>query len=378
MTSEMEKLLMEEEKNYQEVYKGSIVRGVVMIEKEDSFYIDLNYKTDGMLPKDQILESESIKVGDEVEVQVIKIDKNTGDILLSKKRVDEFKVWDEVHNGDILNVKVVEYNAKGLIAAYKGSLRGFIPLSHIELKFIGEEALKGFMGQTFDVEIIDIDPKKRRLIFSRKNILLKEQEKLKNEIIDQIKEGEVFEGIVKDIKEYGIFVDIGGFTGLVHVSEISWDRNDNIKEMFSVGQKVNVQVISFDKNTQRLSLSIKALIQHPWEEFMSSHNVGDIIDGEVKNIKEYGAFINLYPTVDGFVHISNLSSDFIKNPNEILKVGQKANVKIISIDPDSKKIELSLILEDQQAPEDQGQESNEETSNENIQNEEVQSSQNEE
>ena len=131
MTSEMEKLLMEEEKNYQEVYKGSIVRGVVMIEKEDSFYIDLNYKTDGMLPKDQILESESIKVGDEVEVQVIKIDKNTGDILLSKKRVDEFKVWDEVHNGDILSVKVVEYNAKGLIAAYKGSLRGFIPLSHI-------------------------------------------------------------------------------------------------------------------------------------------------------------------------------------------------------------------------------------------------------
>ncbi len=166
MSSEMEKLLLEEEKNYQEVYKGSIVKGRVMIEKDDSFYIDLNYKTDGILPKDQVIDSESIKVGDEIEVQVVKIDKNTGDILLSKKRVDEFKVWDEVKVGDVLQVKAVEFNAKGLICVYKTALRGFMPLSHIELKFIGEDVLKSYLGKTFEVEIIDIDPKKRRLIFS--------------------------------------------------------------------------------------------------------------------------------------------------------------------------------------------------------------------
>ena len=155
MSSEMEKLLLEEEKNYQEVYKGSIVKGRVMIEKDDSFYIDLNYKTDGILPKDQVIDSESIKVGDEIEVQVVKIDKNTGDILLSKKRVDEFKVWDEVKVGDVLQVKAVEFNAKGLICVYKTALRGFMPLSHIELKFIGEDVLKSYLGKTFEVEIID-------------------------------------------------------------------------------------------------------------------------------------------------------------------------------------------------------------------------------
>lgn len=149
MSSEMEKLLLEEEKNYQEVYKGSIVKGRVMIEKDDSFYIDLNYKTDGILPKDQVIDSESIKVGDEIEVQVVKIDKNTGDILLSKKRVDEFKVWDEVKVGDVLQVKAVEFNAKGLICVYKTALRGFMPLSHIELKFIGEDVLKELLRKNF-------------------------------------------------------------------------------------------------------------------------------------------------------------------------------------------------------------------------------------
>ncbi len=356
MSSEMEKLLLEEEKNYQEVYKGSIVRGTVMIEKADSFYIDLNYKTDGILPKDQIIESETIKVGDEIEVQVVKIDKNTGDILLSKRRVDEFKVWDEVKTGDILQVKVIEFNAKGLICLYKTALRGFMPLSHIELKFIGEDVLKGYLGKTFEVEIIDIDPKKRRLIFSRKNILLKQQEVQKLEIVEKIKEGEVFEGTIKDIKDYGIFVDIGGFTGLVHISEISWDRSEKIKEQYKIGETISVKVISFDQPSERLSLSIKSLVNHPWDEFISNQNVGDIVTGEVKNIKEYGAFINLHPTVDGFVHISNLSSDFIKNPNEILKVGQKVEVKIISIEQETKKIELSLILEEKELTEEEATE----------------------
>lgn len=360
MSSEMEKLLMEEETRYQEVYKGSIVKGKVMIEKEDSFYVDLNYKTDGILPKDQILETETVHVGDEITVQVVKIDKNTGDILLSKRKVDEFKVWDDIEAGNIIAVKIVESNAKGLIGAYKGSVRGFIPLSHIELKFIGEEALKSYMGKTFEVEVIDIDPKKRRLILSRKNILLKQQEEMRKEIIDKLVEGATFEGTIKDIKDYGVFVDIGGITGLVHVSEISWDRSENIRNLYKVEDRVKVQVINFDRESDRLSLSIKALIEHPWKEFVAKYKVSDTITGEVKNIKEYGAFVNLHPTVDGFVHISNLSSEFIKNPNEVLKVGQKVEVRIISIDEESKKIELSMKPEEPKPEESLEEESVEE------------------
>ena len=348
MSSEMERLLLEEEQNYQEVYKGSRVKGTVEVIKPDSFYISLSYKTDGVLPKSEAGDCEDIKVGDTLDLEVIKIDKNTGEILLSKKRLDDFKAWDEIQMGDIINVKVTEKNEKGLIAKFKGSIRGFLPLSHIETRFIGEDALDKYIGQEFETEIIDLDPKKRRLILSRKNILLKEQNELKKELVSKIVEGEVFKGIVKDIKDYGIFVDLGGITGLVHVSELSWNRKDNIEKSYKIDQEVDVQVLSFDPEKERLSLSIKALMPNPWDVFVQNNHVGDILSGEVKNIKDYGIFVSLGDGIDGFVHISNISSDFIKNPGEVVKVGDKIDARILNIDSQAQKIELTLNLEEKE------------------------------
>ncbi len=348
MISEMEKLLMEEEQNYQEVYKGSRVKGIVEVVKPDSFYISLSYKTDGILPKSEAGLCDDIKVGDELDLEVIKIDKNTGEIVLSKKRIDDFKTWEEINISDIINVKVVEKNEKGLIARYKGNVRGFIPLSHIETKFIGDEALDKYLGQEFDVEIIDLVPKKKRLILSRKNLLQKEVEDNRKQILEQITEGKVFSGIVKDIKDYGIFVDIGGITGLVHVSELSWNRRENVEKMFELEQKVDVQVISYDSEKDRLSLSIKSLVPNPWEVFVNKTNPGDIISGEVKNIKDYGVFISIEEGIDGFVHISNISKDYIKNPSDVVKIGDKLEAKVLNIDPEAKKIELTLILTEEE------------------------------
>ena len=250
--------------------------------------------------------------------------------------------------GDIINVKVTEKNEKGLIAKFKGSIRGFLPLSHIETRFIGEDALDKYIGQEFETEIIDLDPKKRRLILSRKNILLKEQNELKKELVSKIVEGEVFKGIVKDIKDYGIFVDLGGITGLVHVSELSWNRKDNIEKSYKIDQEVDVQVLSFDPEKERLSLSIKALMPNPWDVFVQNNHVGDILSGEVKNIKDYGIFVSLGDGIDGFVHISNISSDFIKNPGEVVKVGDKIDARILNIDSQAQKIELTLNLEEKE------------------------------
>lgn len=347
MISEMEKLLMEEEQNYQEVYKGSRVKGTVEVVKPDSFYISLSYKTDGILPKSEAGASDDIKVGDQLDLEVIKIDKNTGEIVLSKKRIDDFKAWEEINIGDIINVKVVEKNEKGLIARYKGNVRGFIPLSHIETRFIGDEALEKYLGQEFDVEIIDLVPKKKRLILSRKNLLQKEVEDNKKQLLEQLTEGKVFKGIIKDIKDYGVFVDIGGITGLVHVSELSWNRRDNIEKMFNLEQEVDVQVISYDSEKDRLSLSIKSLVPNPWELFMEKTQIGDIVEGEVKNIKDYGVFISIEDGIDGFVHISNISRDYIKNPSDVVKIGDKLEARILNIDPETKKIELTLILTDE-------------------------------
>lgn len=352
MSSEMERLLLEEEQNYQEVYKGSRVRGIVEVIKPDSFYISLSYKTDGVLPKSEAGDCDDIKVGDELDLEVIKIDKNTGEILLSKKRLDDFRAWDEISLGDIINVKVSEKNEKGLIAKFKGSIRGFLPLSHIETRFIGEDALEKYIGQEFDAEIIDLDPKKRRLILSRKNLLLKEQNEMKKAILDKIVEGEIFKGIVKDIKDYGIFVDLGGVTGLVHVSELSWNRKDNIEKSFKIDQEVDVQILSFDKEKERLSLSIKSLMPNPWAVFVENNHVGDILAGEVKNIKDYGIFVSLGDGIDGFVHISNMSADFVKNPSEVVKVGDRIEAKILNIDPETQKIELTLNLKEIEAQEE--------------------------
>lgn len=364
MSDTMKQLLEEQEDLYQEIYRGEVVEGTVILEKPDCWYVDLSYKTDGILNKSEVNNEDDIKVGDRIEVFVSKIDKNTGEILLSKKKVDEFKAWEDIKVGDILNVKAIEYNTKGLITTYKGNIRGFMPFSQLELRYVSQDVGKNYLGQEFEAEVLDIVPKKRRLILSRKSILQKNQDELKNQTIQNIQEGAVFTGEIIDIKDYGLFVDIGGIVGLVHISEVSWDRHLKVSKEYAVGQKVQVSVLSFNPENERLSLSIKRLEKHPWDVFVENHKVGDILDGEVKNIKDYGAFINLCPAVDGFIHISNLSDTFIKNPADILKIGSKVKVKLINIDNDSKKLELSMLLN---APSD-ADEDHSETDNESAEN----------
>lgn len=362
MINEMEKLLLEEEQNYQEVYKGSRVKGIVEVVKPDSYYISLSYKTDGILPKSETNSDEDIKVGDELDLEVVKIDKNTGEIVLSKKRIDDFKAWEEISIGDVIKVKAVEKNDKGLICKYKGNVRGFIPLSHIEARFVGDESLDKYIGQEFDAEIIDLVPKKKRLILSRKNLLIKELEEVKSQLVNKLVEGAVFEGEIKDIKDYGIFVDIGGVTGLVHVSELSWNRRDNVEKMYKIGDHVDVQVLSYDPEKDRLSLSIKSLIPNPWAVFSSENHSGDIVEGEVKNIKDYGVFVSIEDGIDGFIHISNISKNYIKNPADVVSIGDKLEAKILNVDAEAKKIELTLILdEEEQDSSDDGIDNNENT-----------------
>lgn len=347
MSSEMEKLLLEEEQNYEEVYKGSIVKGYVERVKPDSYYITLNYKTDGVLPKTEMNGDEELQVGDEVSLEVIKIDKNTGEIILSKKRLDAFKAWDDLEIGKVIDVKVAEIGNKGLIAKYKNSIKGFIPLSHVANKFVKDEDLQEFQNQEFQTEIIDVEPRKRRLILSRKNILAREEQARKDEFVKNLAVGDVYTGTVRDIKNYGMFVDLGAMTGLVHISELSWNRRDKIEQLYSVGDSVEVKVVEFDAEKGRLSLSIKALQRDPFEVFQENTKVDDIIECTVKNIKEYGIFVKLNEDVDGFIHISNLSSSYVKNPAEIVNQGDVLSAKIISINPETQKIELTLNLNEE-------------------------------
>ena len=344
MSSEMEKLLQEEEQNYEEVYRGSIVKGYVERVKPDSYYITLNYKTDGVLPRSEMSGDEELQVGDEVSLEVIKIDKNTGEIILSKKRLDAFKAWDDLEVGKVIDVKVAEIGNKGLIVKYKNSIKGFIPLSHVANRFVKDEDLQEFAGQEFQAEIIDVEPRKRRLILSRKVIIAREEEAKRDEFVKTLEVGNVYTGVVRDIKNYGMFVDLGAMTGLVHISELSWNRRDKIEELYKVDDEVQVKVVDFDPEKGRLSLSIKALSEDPFETFRKNAKVDDIIECTVKNIKEYGVFVKLNETVDGFIHISNLSSSYVKNPNEVVSQGDVITARIISINEETQKVELTMNL----------------------------------
>lgn len=344
MSSEMEKLLQEEEQNYEEVYRGSIVKGYVERVKPDSYYITLNYKTDGVLPRSEMSGDEELQVGDEVSLEVIKIDKNTGEIILSKKRLDAFKAWDDLEVGKVIDVKVAEIGNKGLIVKYKNSIKGFIPLSHVANRFVKDEDLQEFAGQEFQAEIIDVEPRKRRLILSRKVIIAREEEAKRDEFVKTLEVGNVYTGVVRDIKNYGMFVDLGAITGLVHISELSWNRRDKIEELYKVDDEVQVKVVDFDPEKGRLSLSIKALSEDPFETFRKNAKVDDIIECTVKNIKEYGVFVKLNETVDGFIHISNLSSSYVKNPNEVVSQGDVITARIISINEETQKVELTMNL----------------------------------
>ncbi len=344
MSSEMEKLLKEEEQNYEEVYRGSIVKGYVERVKPDSYYITLNYKTDGVLPRSEMSGDEELQVGDEVSLEVIKIDKNTGEIILSKKRLDAFKAWDDLEVGKVIDVKVAEIGNKGLIVKYKNSIKGFIPLSHVANRFVKDEDLQEFAGQEFQAEIIDVEPRKRRLILSRKVIIAREEEAKRDEFVKTLEVGNVYSGVVRDIKNYGMFVDLGAMTGLVHISELSWNRRDKIEELYKVDDEVQVKVVDFDPEKGRLSLSIKALSEDPFETFRKNAKVDDIIECTVKNIKEYGVFVKLNETVDGFIHISNLSSSYVKNPNEVVSQGDVITARIISINEETQKVELTMNL----------------------------------
>lgn len=344
MSSEMEKLLQEEEQNYEEVYRGSIVKGYVERVKPDSYYITLNYKTDGVLPRSEMSGDEELQVGDEVSLEVIKIDKNTGEIILSKKRLDAFKAWDDLEVGKVIDVKVAEIGNKGLIVKYKNSIKGFIPLSHVANRFVKDEDLQEFAGQEFQAEIIDVEPRKRRLILSRKVIIAREEEAKRDEFVKTLEVGNVYFGVVRDIKNYGMFVDLGAMTGLVHISELSWNRRDKIEELYKVDDEVQVKVVDFDPEKGRLSLSIKALSEDPFETFRKNAKVDDIIECTVKNIKEYGVFVKLNETVDGFIHISNLSSSYVKNPNEVVSQGDVITARIISINEETQKVELTMNL----------------------------------
>ncbi len=351
-------LMDEIEKSLRLPRSGEIVNGKVLQATEKEVIVNLGCKKDGIIPREEVsLEdgqklTDLFKEGDDVQAKVLRTD--DGEIILSKKKLEINANWDEVveafENKSVINVKITRAVNGGVIAAYK-EMTGFIPLSQLSDKFV--ETADEFIGQALDVKVNRVDKMKGRAVFSHKAVLAEERAKKIAEIWGSLKVGDVIEGTVMRFTDYGAFVDIGGIDGLLHISEISWGKLRHPQEVLAIGDKIKVVVLQMNEEKGKISLGYKQNQPEPWSVINDKYEVGQIVKGTVVQIKEYGAFVEIEPGLDGLVHISEIAHKRVTNIADEISVGQEVEAQILEIDTERKRISLSIkaCLAPEEAPE---------------------------
>ncbi|MES5867540.1 30S ribosomal protein S1 [Bacillus cereus group sp. RP32] len=351
----------EEVMDSKELQVGDVVTGSVTKVEEKQVLVNVGYKTDGVIPISELANVHIEKASDVVELdqilelKIIKLEED--DLVLSKRAVDAEKAWVELQgkftSGHVFDVTVKDIVNGGLVVDL--GVRGFIPASLVEVHYV--EDFTDYKGKTLAVKIVELDRGKNRVILSHKAVVELELDSKKKEAISSLKEGDVVEGTVQRLTDFGAFVNVGGVDGLVHISQISHERVEQPSEVLEQGQKVKVKVLSVDADTQRISLSIKAAQPGPWENVAGEIKAGDIREGVVKRLVTFGAFVEILPGVEGLVHVSQIANRHVKNPNEVLEMGQEVKVKVLEVHVAEKRISLSIkeTLEENNVIEDYSQ-----------------------
>ncbi|WP_237982874.1 30S ribosomal protein S1 [Bacillus thuringiensis] len=351
----------EEVMDSKELQVGDVVTGSVTKVEEKQVLVNVGYKTDGVIPISELANVHIEKASDVVELdqilelKIIKLEED--DLVLSKRAVDAEKAWVELQekftSGHVFDVTVKDIVNGGLVVDL--GVRGFIPASLVEVHYV--EDFTDYKGKTLAVKIVELDREKNRVILSHKAVVELELDSKKKEAISSLKEGDIVEGTVQRLTDFGAFVNVGGVDGLVHISQISHERVEQPSEVLEQGQKVKVKVLSVDADTQRISLSIKAAQPGPWENVAGELKAGDIREGVVKRLVTFGAFVEVLPGVEGLVHVSQIANRHVKNPSEVLEMGQEVKVKVLEVHVAEKRISLSIkeALEENNVIEDYSQ-----------------------
>jgi len=329
--------------------RGEIVEGEIVQVTNREIVVNLRCKKDGIIPMSElILEegrelTETYKAGDIIQAKVIKTDDGEGNILLSKKKVEINEHWDEINealdNKTVVNAKVVKEVKGGVIAVYK-EVSGFIPMSQLSDRYV--EKADEFIGKVLPVKVSRVDQKRNKAVFSHKAYLSEEKQRKVQEIWNALNIGDVVEGTVMRFTDYGAFVDIGGLDGLLHISEISWGKLKHPQEALKIGERIDVKILSINTEKGKISLGLKQTQPEPWSVIDDKYKTDQIITGNVVQIKEYGAFVELEPGLDGLVHISEIAHKRVTNIADELSVGQTVQAKILDIDKERKRISLSI------------------------------------
>lgn len=341
----MEELL----KNYdvKRIYEGDILKGKVIEVTDKEVTVNIGYAFDGVIPKEELTYEDLnpldvVKVDDEIEVYVMSPNDGDGYVLLSRVKALSITENDDIEeaykSGNPINVRVKEEVKGGLVANY-GSLRIFIPASQASRERL---ELSTLVGRNIEVKIIELDFNNRKIVASRRAIEEEVYEKNKKAIWKTLKSGEKKSGVVTNIVKYGAFVDIGGVEGLIHINDLAWERVYNVEDVVKVGDNVEVFIGEVDTKKERLSLILKDVAKEPWELHGDSLKEGEIFEGKVVRLTNFGAFVEILPGIEGLVHITEITDENIAKPSEVLKVGQKVKVKILNVDKNEKKLSLTI------------------------------------
>ena len=337
---------------------GQIVTGQVVQITDDEVCVNVGYKADGLVKKSD-LSSTDVKIGDEIEVEVVKVNDGEGNVLLSQKNIINRKAWEDIcakeEAGEFVEGIGKEAVKGGLLADVEG-VRTFIPASQLSLRYV--EKIDEFVGQPMKLKIIEIDKAKKRIVASRKAVLMAEEAEKKKHIWETLEVGSIVKGTVRRLADFGAFVDIGGVDGLVHVTDLSWGRVKHPSDVVSVGQEIDVKILNVDPERERISLSYKQTQPRPWTVAAEKYPVGSVVEGKVVRITTFGAFVELEPGLDGLVHISQCALTRIAKVEDAVNVGDIVRVKVLDVNTEAKRISLSIreVLEDEaldSVPEDE-------------------------
>ncbi len=342
-TEEYEKLLDQYNAN---VSEGEVVKGHILHISSSEVIVDVGYKSEGIIALEEFHDESgkpTISVGDEIEVLLEKVENKEGYLILSREKAEKMKVWDQIESAyqtkEVVTGRVIE-RIKGGLAVDIG-VRAFLPGSQVDVRPIRN--LESLRGQELRMRVIKVNKKRGNIVLSRKVVLEEELTDMKDKTLGALEEGRVFRGVVKNLTDYGAFIDLGGIDGLLHVTDMSYGRINHPSELFNVGDQVEVVVLKFDRESERVSLGYKQLAPDPWESASERFPVGARVKGKVVSLADYGAFIELEPGVEGLIHVSEMSwSKRVKHPSKVLSVGDMVEAMVLQVDPGERRISLGL------------------------------------
>lgn len=328
--------------------EGEIVKGTVVAVQRDNVIIDIGGKSEGIIALSEFADAQgqnTVKAGDVIDVFIESRENDDGLVTLSKEKADKMKVWDEISSAcerdELIEGTISQRVKGGLSVTIRGGVKAFLPGSQVDLRPIRN--LDKLIGQTYQFKVIKFNKKRGNIVLSRRVLLEKERDQIKTKTLETLEEGKVVKGVIKNITEYGAFVDLGGIDGLLHITDMSWGRVNHPSEVFQVGDEVTVKVLKYNPETERVSLGLKQTQEDPWNHAEEAYPPGKKVRGKVMSITDYGAFVELEPGVEGLIHVSEMSwTKKVKHPSKLLEVGQELECQVLEVDAKAKRISLGL------------------------------------